>query len=369
MGAVGSPAVTPSWSGDAYRDRRVLVTGHTGFKGSWLALWLCHLGADVTGFALEPPTEPNLFTAANVGERIRDERGDIRILGELERVWAAVRPDMVFHLAAQSIVRRSYEEPVETVSTNVLGTTHVLELARLSSQPVSVVLITSDKCYENVEWVYGYRETDALGGRDVYSGSKAAAEAVIHSYRRSFGSPERFRVASARAGNVIGGGDWSVDRIVPDCIRALAHGQGIVVRHPYATRPWQHVLEPLSGYLTLGARLLQSEGDAIRAAGAWNFGPDASESSRTVRELVQRVIALWGSGERSLADDVASSRTEATLLRLCIDKAQTLLGWSPRWDFDTTVTRTVDWYRRFYDGEPADALCLEQITRYENPVP
>jgi len=344
---------------DAYRGRRVLVTGHTGFKGGWLALWLLGLGAHVTGFALDPEGEPTLFDSATLSGLVDDIRGDIRDRDALRKAWARARPDVVFHLAAQPIVTRSYHEPVDTISTNVLGTVHVLECAREAKQPVAVVCVTSDKCYENVEWVYGYREDDRLGGQDIYSGSKAAAEILISSYRRTFFGDGGIAVASARAGNVIGGGDWSPHRIVPDCIRALSAGRPIEIRYPHSTRPWQHVLEPLSGYLTLGAALLG--GDALPRQ-AWNFGP-ARTSARSVEDVVKRIIAEWGSGSWITAPAPAA-RHEATLLSLSIEKAETLLGWSPRWPFDTAIARTVDWYRRFGCGESAAALCADQIAEY-----
>jgi CDP-glucose 4,6-dehydratase len=341
----------------------VLVTGHTGFKGGWLSVWLSELGADVTGFALAPSTDPNLFTAARVVDRVRHTVGDIRDLPSLRRAWTACRPDIVFHLAAQAIVRESYRRPVDTVTTNVVGTTHVLELARESPLPLAVVCVTSDKCYDNVEWAYGYREDDRLGGADVYSGSKAAAEVIISSYRRSFfgdvGAPA---VASARAGNVIGGGDWSPDRLVPDCVRALVARRAIEVRHPEAVRPWQHVLEPLAGYLTLGAALLSRDEHGVDARGAWNFGPTVP-NARPVGALVGAVIREWGSGTWNQPIDDGGGH-EATLLRLAIDKAQMRLGWHPRWDFDRAISRTVEWYRAHYGGADMASRTAAQIAEY-----
>jgi CDP-glucose 4,6-dehydratase len=341
----------------------VLLTGDTGFKGGWLALWLTELGAEVTGYSLPPSTEPNLFSAARIGQRIHHVDGDVRDLAALRQVWRACRPDVVFHLAAQPIVRESYQRPVDTVTTNVVGTTHVLELAREANSPLAVVCVTSDKCYENVEWPYGYREDDRLGGADIYSGSKAAAEIVISSYRRSFfEGPDKPAVASVRAGNVVGGGDWSPDRLVPDGMRALATGQPIRVRNPQSVRPWQHVLEPLSGYLTVGARLQQRDAAGLAARGAWNFGPTIA-NARSVGDVVAATIATWGSGtwERQTSD---GGGHEATLLRLSIDRAQLHLGWSPRWDFDEMIRRTVEWYRAYYDGRDVAALSLAQIARY-----
>ncbi len=348
---------------DAYRGRRVLVTGHTGFKGSWLSVWLRELGAEVTGFALPPATEPSMFAAAGVERIVRHVEGDIRDLAALRAVWRACRPEIVFHLAAQPIVRESYRQPLDTITTNVVGTTHVLELARETGGALAVVCITSDKCYENVEWPYGYREDDRLGGADVYSGSKAAAEILISSYRRSFFSrPDGPAIASVRAGNVIGGGDWAADRLVPDCVRALASKQAIQVRNPASVRPWQHVLEPLSGYLAVGARLQQRDAAGLAARAAWNFGPTIP-NARPVADVVDGIVRAWGSGrwEQPPAD---GGGHEATLLRLAIDRAQQQLGWSPRWEFDETMTRTVEWYRAYYDGGDVAACTRRQIAEY-----
>lgn len=358
----------PSGAGNVFSGRRVLITGHTGFKGSWLAFWLARLGADVTGFSLAPPTNPNLFDALSLQNHVRHIEGDLRDLVGLASAWAECSPEIVFHLAAQSLVRESYSDPLTTIETNILGTANLLDIARTSREPVGMVLVTSDKCYENRETTVGYRETDCMGGHDVYSMSKGAAELLISSYRRSFfaaGSDEgeRVAIASARAGNVIGGGDWAADRIVPDCIRALQSGAAIEVRHPNAVRPWQHVLEPLSGYLALGALLLSpGSADAKRASEAWNLGPGEHNSS-TVRELVERIVAGWGSGQW-LDRSSPSHPHEAMMLRLSIEKAEQLLDWHPRWNFETTVSRTVDWYRAFYSGDDMAAWCSRQIDEY-----
>ena len=355
--------MTPAHWHESYRGRRVLVTGHTGFKGGWLSLWLSELGADVSGYSLAPWTDPNIFTAAGIAGRVRHTEGDVRDLTAFRRAWKACRPDVVFHLAAQPIVRESYRNPVETVTTNVVGTTHVLELTRESDRPIAVVCVTSDKCYDNVEWAYGYREDDRLGGADVYSGSKAAAELVVSSYRRSFfNAVDSPAVASARAGNVIGGGDWAADRLVPDCVRALVAGRRIEVRHPHAVRPWQHVLEPLSGYLALGSVLQRRDPEGMAARGPWNFGPTIP-NARSVGAVVAGVIREWGAGEwRQLPEDGAGH--EATLLRLAIDKAQMRLGWCPRWDFDEAIHYTTEWYKAYYAGGDVAACSLAQIAEY-----
>jgi CDP-glucose 4,6-dehydratase len=345
---------------EVYRGRRVLLTGHTGFKGGWLSLWLADLGADVTGYALRPAAGPTLFEAASVAARLRHREGDVGDLEGLRRAWSEADPEVVFHLAAQPLVRESYRDPLGTVRANVLGTANVLELARTSGRPVAVVVVTSDKCYENREWVHGYRETDPLGGHDVYSASKAAVEVLTSAWRRSFGGDGRVVIASARAGNVIGGGDWAADRVVPDCVRRLAEGRPVPVRNPHAVRPWQHVLEPLSGYLLLGGRLLSADpAERACAADAWNFGPPPG-SARTVHDLVAEVLTAWGGGRWEDASD-PSAPHEAGLLQLSTDKARALLGWRPRWDFTTTVRRTVEWYRAHLAGEDMTWWCRRQI--------
>jgi CDP-glucose 4,6-dehydratase len=357
----------------AYEGKRVLVTGHTGFKGSWLTLWLRSLGAEVTGYALAPDPMPSLFVAAGVERACRHVVADIRDLQRFRGVLRETRPEFVFHLAAQPLVRLSYEQPLDTVQTNVIGTAHVLEALRLEASPCAVVIVTSDKCYENRERHAGYREDEAMGGHDVYSMSKGAAELVVSSYRRSFFRPDRhaqhgIAIASARAGNVVGGGDWAKDRIVPDCIAALASRRAIPVRNPAAVRPWQHVLEPLGAYLLLGARLAGIGADAATFCEPWNFGPKL-EDARTVREVVEALIAAWGSGAWDDCHDTSAPH-EAGLLRLDIEKARTRLGWQPRWRFDETFRRTVAWYRAFHDGAASDVLaelCRAQIAAYLEP--
>ena len=349
-----------------WQGRRVLLTGHTGFKGSWLALWLCELGARVTGFAFEPPTEPALFNQLDLERRLDHNVGDV---GDSEAVAALVassRPEVVLHLAAQPLVRRSYAEPVATWQTNVMGTIHVLEALRPLTHLCAVVLITTDKVYRNNEWLYGYRENDPLGGHDPYSSSKAAAELAIASWRASYCGllPHQsplLRLSSARAGNVIGGGDWADDRILPDTVRCLRAGEPITLRNPAATRPWQHVLEPLGGYLALAEALADPCGGE-ELADAFNFGPQL-EANRPVRELVEQALHHWPGSWINASDP--SAPHEAGLLHLVVDKAHHRLGWSPRWDFATTTYRTLRWYRRVIEaGEDPLACCLDDLTSY-----
>jgi len=342
-----------------YKDKRVFLTGHTGFKGSWLAEWLLMLGAEVHGFALDPQPHELLFGQLGHSTRLAsDTRADLRDREAVARALAACRPDLVLHLAAQPLVRLSYDIPVETFATNVMGTAHVLDAVRTCANPCSVVCITTDKCYENREWLHAYREEDALGGHDPYSASKGAAELVIASYRKSYFPPGGpIRVASARAGNVIGGGDWAIDRIVPDCIRAIRTGTPVPVRNKTATRPWQHVLEPLSGYLTLGANLHLRRELAL----AFNFGP-ALTSNRTVSELVQELIRYTGGSWVDQSDPHAPH--EASKLNLATDKAFHLLGWQPVWDFSETLAATAEWYHGEAKGDEPASLTRSQIEAY-----
>ncbi len=345
--------------GKTFLDKKVFVTGHTGFKGSWLSTWLIELGAQVTGFSL--PGEAPLFDRLHLPKKLTDLRGDIRDLPTLQTALEESQPDIVFHLAAQPIVSVSYREPLETYAVNVMGTAHVLEACRKLKELSAVVCITTDKCYQNREWLHAYREIDPLGGHDPYSASKAAAEIVIASYREAFFPADNpVRLASARAGNVIGGGDWAVDRLVPDCLRALQKGEIIRVRNPDSTRPWQHVLEPLSGYLTLAAALLW-EPDNRALSSAFNFGPGTA-SNRSVRDLVTAILRYWpGQWEDATAPDAFH---EAGKLNLATDKALHLLGWQPVWPFEETVKQTVAWYRRYHEGaEPWD-LTVGQIQDY-----
>ncbi len=351
-----------------YAGLRVLVTGHTGFKGSWLCEWLLQLGAEVHGLALEPETDPSLFHQLGLAQRLNHTIADIRNPEAVATAFAAARPQLVFHLAAQPLVRRSYLQPRETFAINVMGTANVLESVRVCDHPCAAVIVTSDKCYENLETGRDYREDDALGGHDCYSASKAAAEIVVSSYRRSFFLDHAGkRIASARAGNVIGGGDWAEDRIVPDCIRHLLKGEPVPVRNPLATRPWQHVLEPLGGYLQLGARLVDGSlrGEGRKASSlAFNFGPGPG-SERNVQNLVEEVLKSWDGTWENKSDPAAPH--EAHSLNLDISKAARVLGWNPRWDFARTVRETVDWYRassKFSAPAEFQELTRRQIAHY-----
>lgn len=348
--------------GDAYRGKRVWLSGHTGFKGAWLASWLLQLGARVHGFSLAPRTDPSLFEQLGLASELHHEIGDVRDGELVAKSIADAQPDFVFHLAAQPLVRSSYEQPVETYDVNVMGTVHVLDALRGYKRDCAAVFITTDKCYENREWLYAYREEDPLGGYDPYSSSKAAAEIALAAYRRSFFSSHPVRIASARAGNVIGGGDWALDRIVPDCIRAVQRREPIPVRNKHSTRPWQHVLEPLSGYLSLGAQLTLNP----ELASAFNFGP-ALTSNRTVADLVIELLKHWPGEWVDRSDPNAVH--EATLLNLATDKAFHLLGWSPVWPFEETISETAQWYRRAdqLGDNRAELLALtgNQIEKYQ----
>ena len=356
--------------GGFYRGKRVLVTGHTGFKGAWLTEWLLQLGADVTGFSLAPPSSPALFDQLGLAKRVRHVHGDVRDLVAVGKVVQDSRPDYVFHLAAQPLVRLSFAQPVETYATNVMGTVHVLEAVRHADRRCVVIAITTDKCYENREWEHAYREEDALGGHDPYSSSKAAAELAIAAFRRSYFSTGKnaIHVASARAGNVIGGGDWAADRIMPDCIRALQAGRPIPVRSKFATRPWQHVLEPLGGYLWLGACLggpraptPDSEPITAQLATAFNFGPTLT-SNRTVAAFVEEVLKHWPGRWEDKRDPNAVH--EATLLNLATDRAYHRLQWRPAWDFEQAVEKTVQWYRAATSEAAATSVTTAQIQAY-----
>jgi CDP-glucose 4,6-dehydratase len=347
-----------------YKGKKVLVTGHTGFKGSWLSIWLNELGAHVLGYSLEPPTEPNNFNASHIQDRVEHVIGDVRNYGQLFEVFTAYKPEIVFHLAAQPLVRYSYEIPRETLETNIQGSVNLLESVRLTPSVTTVVMITSDKCYENREQVWGYKENDPMGGDDPYSASKGAIELVIRSYIRSFFSHrEGFGAVSVRAGNVIGGGDWAKDRIVVDCIKSLSKNEKIIVRNPMAIRPWQHVLEPLGGYLWLGARLNE---DPTRFSGGWNFGPSDS-SAKCVSDLVKALIAEWKSGEWiDLSDKNDTRLHEAGWLRLSCDKVHSILPWSASLSFEENIAMTVKWYKYYYEHNQSNLyqFCVHQIREY-----
>lgn len=347
-------------SADFWRGRRVLITGHTGFKGSWLWLVLRRLGADVHGLALAPATEPSLSALCGIPASNQSTLCDIRDAGRTLACVRAARPEIVMHLAAQPIVRLSYAAPAETYATNVMGTVNVLEAVRASPGVRAVVVVTSDKCYRNREWAWAYREDDALGGHDPYSSSKACAELVAESWRSAYFAAQGVALATARAGNVIGGGDWSPDRLIADCVRAFARHEPIRLRNPRAVRPWQHVLESIWGYLLLAERLVV---EPAAAAEAWNFGPFES-SVRSVEDVVAAFAAAWGRDASWLADPGPHPHEAGTLL---VDgaKARSRLGWRPRLAVDEAVAWTADWYRRSYAGEPAAALCEAQIERYE----
>ncbi|OBJ24974.1 CDP-glucose 4,6-dehydratase [Mycobacterium colombiense] len=341
--------------GSAYRGCRALVTGHTGFKGSWLCLWLQTLGAEVTGLALDPPTEPSHWDLLKL--EMNDHRVDIRDEAAVRRVFTDARPEVVFHLAAQPLVRRSYRKPVETWATNVMGTAHVLEAARHEPEVRAVVVVTSDKCYENREWPWAYRERDRLGGHDPYSASKAGAELVAASYRSAFlQQPSAPLLATARGGNVIGGGDWSEDRLIPDLVRSVGAGDPLVIRSPRATRPWQHVLDCLSGYLLVGQRLLAND---VTSAGAWNFGPDG-EGNRTVEQVLQALVSTWPQLQWRVTADPQPH--EAGLLQLDSAKAKMQLGWRPVWNIQQAIHHTANWYRLMLEsGEPPS---VDQLAAY-----
>lgn len=347
---------------DWYKGKRVLLTGHTGFKGAWLTAWLLHLGAEVAGFSLDVPTDPSAFEALGLKGRIRHTFGDIRDLPALAGAFDAFKPQAVFHLAAQALVRPSYDAPLDTFSTNALGTAHVLECLRRTPSVEAAVCITSDKCYRNDEWVFGYRETDALGGDDPYSASKGCAELIAKSYMRSFfrSGP---RCATARAGNVIGGGDFAADRIVPDCARHWRDGRPVPIRSPRATRPWQHVLEPLSGYLWLGASL--GTGREGLDKEPFNFGP-APDVERTVAAVAAALAGHWPGFAFEAGEGDAAGKKESTLLKLCCDKALALLSWRAVLSFTETVAFTAQWYKTFFRKPGADmlALTMGQIGQY-----
>ncbi len=346
-----------------WKNKKVLITGHTGFKGSWLSIWLNKLGADVVGYSLDPYSDLDNFNLSNIGNKITDIRGDIRDLDNVRKVFVKHQPEIVFHLAAQPLVRLSYQLPKDTYETNVMGTLNVIECIRNTEETKVGIMITTDKCYDNKEQIWGYRETDPFGGYDPYSSSKACAEILISSYRNSFMNPKDYEkhgkaIASVRAGNVIGGGDWAIDRIIPDCIRALESNKPIQIRCPKAVRPWQHVLEPISGYMLLAEKLYENP---VKYAEGWNFGPEY-DSFSNVWDVAKKVVKEYGVGD---IEDISNQDNphEATLLFLDITKAKQELGWRPQLNIDETVQLTVDWYKR-YKTENVFDICMEHIERF-----
>ena len=345
---------------DFWKGKRVFITGHTGFKGSWLSLWLQQMGAEVKGFSLEPPTTPSLFEVDKVADHMQSEIGDIRDLTKLSQSIVSFNPDILLHLAAQPLVRYSYREPVETYSTNVMGTVNVLEASRQANNLKTIVVITTDKCYENREWEWGYRENEPMGGYDPYSNSKGCAELVVSAYRRSFfNSNDTAAVASARAGNVVGGGDWAEDRLIPDILRAFEKQQPVIIRNPLSTRPWQHVLEPLSGYLVLAQHLWQ-EGQTF--AEGWNFGPK-DDDCRPVQWILDKMVHFWGKGAYYEIDK-SQQPHEANFLKLDCSKAATRLKWHPQWRLEYTLEKITTWHRAWLDRKNMKNHCLEEIKDY-----
>lgn len=346
---------------DFWRGKKVFLTGHTGFKGSWLSLWLQHLGAEVKGFALAPPTTPALFTEALVAENMQSDIGDIRERDTIVKSMIAFNPDLLIHMAAQPLVRASYRDPVDTYSTNVMGTVHVLEAARQCSNLRAIVNVTTDKCYENREWEWGYRENEPMGGHDPYSNSKGCVELVTAAYRSSFfNQSHNAALASARAGNVIGGGDWAEDRLIPDILRAFDQNETVVIRSPHAIRPWQHVLEPLSGYLILAEHLWDKRHEFAQG---WNFGP-RDEDARPVDWILDRMVDMWGPGANWKVDSEQQHPHEARYLKLDISKARMNLHWSPTWDLQTALAKIVAWHKDWGAGSDIPANCLDEIKIY-----
>jgi len=348
-----------------FQNKKVLITGHTGFKGSWLCLLLTHLGADVYGYSLEPPTHPSLYQEAKIDELVTSTIGDIRDLTLLSKTIQSVQPEIVIHMAAQPLVRESYKRPVETYSINVMGTVNLLEACRNTASVKSIVVVTTDKCYENKEWQWGYRENEPMGGYDPYSNSKGCAELVTAAYRNSYFNPNDYSnhgvaVATARAGNVIGGGDWAEDRLIPDFIRAIAKGEKVTIRSPYAIRPWQHVLEPLTGYLTL-AKKLYTEGASY--AQAWNFGPDDNDA-KNVEWITRTICEYWGE-KAAFEIDTKPQPHEASYLKLDCSKAKAALSWTPKWNIDTTLKSIVDWNKAYLLGKNMREETINQIKHYD----
>ena len=356
-------SVDPSF----WRGKRVFLTGHTGFKGGWLSLWLSSMGSKVTGYALAPNTNPNFFEVAKVAEDLEESHiADIRDLERLQKAMADAKPEIFIHMAAQPLVRYSYANPVETYATNVMGTVHVLESIRNVDSVRAAVIVTTDKCYENKEWAWGYRENEPMGGYDPYSNSKGCAELVTSAYRQSYFSPEKYSkhqvaIASARAGNVIGGGDWSEDRLIPDAIKAFEANEALIIRNPLATRPWQHVLEPLSGYLVLAQAIYQA---GAKFDGAWNFGP-RDEDARTVQEVINLLIKNWES-VASWTQDQSEQPHEAHSLKLDCSKARQYLNWTPRWSLEQAIENITQWQHAYQQQSNMREISLQQISKYQN---
>ncbi len=351
------------WSG-----KKVFLTGHTGFKGGWLSLWLQHLGVDLTGYALSPPTSPSLFERASIGKNMHSILADIRDADALQKAIQNAKPDIVIHMAAQPLVRQSYIDPVQTYATNVMGTVHLLEAVRKVNSVRAVVNVTTDKCYDNKEWLWGYREDEPMGGYDPYSNSKGCSELVSMAYRQSFFNADAYEkhgvaLATARAGNVIGGGDWAADRLVPDVLRAVEQGQVVQIRNPHAIRPWQHVLEPLSGYLQLAQALYEG---GPRFAEAFNFGP-ADDDAKPVQWIVQALTQLWGSGATWALDEGAHPH-EANFLKLDCSKAKAVLGWEPRWRLPEALAQIVKWHKAHISGENMQDVCMQQMMDYSQKL-
>ena len=350
---------------DVYRGKTVLVTGHTGFKGSWLSIWLTMMGAKVVGYSLDPYSDKGNFEACHLHDKLyADVRGDTRDFVHLSSTIEKYRPEIIFHLAAQALVRTAYEHPKETYETNLMGSLNVMEAVRLHDCVKTVVMITSDKCYENVEQIWGYKETDRMGGYDPYSSSKGCTELMISSYRNSYFNPKDYAkhgkaIASVRAGNVIGGGDWSDNRLIPDCIRYIEAGKDIEIRNPIATRPWEHVLEPLSGYLRVGEKLME---DPVRYADSFNFGPHIS-ANKTVFEVVSRLVEYYGKGRVVDASD-PNAVHENTLLNLDVTKAYVMLQWEAKWNLQEAIEKTVDWYKEALSGRDMYDFCVKQIEEH-----
>lgn len=347
-----------------FKGKKVLVTGHTGFKGSWLSLWLQELGADVVGVSLDPPSTPSLYEQAHIADGMISLREDIRNLDKIKDIFKAHQPQIIFHLAAQPLVRYSYREPVETYATNVMGTLHVLEAIRTIKSVRSAVMITTDKCYNNKEWELGYRENDPMGGHDPYSSSKGCAELLIASYRDSYFPIQDYAqhqtaIASVRAGNVIGGGDWAEERLIPDIIRAIENNETVQIRNPNAIRPWQHVLEPLAGYLQLAEKL---SSDGMKFAEAWNFGPN-EEDAKSVDWIVKEMAQMWGEGA-SWNIDKGDHPHEANYLKLDCSKVKTHLDWHPQWNLQTTLDQIIKWHKSHSNGDTMRDVCMEQISQY-----